>query len=382
MRVFSSFILRSVSPGLPGLLVFLSVWVWGGAAFGQSRIKDIVDIEGVRDNLLIGYGLVVGLNGTGDTLQNAVFTRESLVGMLERLGVNARQGNLDTDNIAAVIVTATLPPFARQGTRIDIQVSALGDATSLQGGTLLVTPLVGADGEVYAVGQGQIAAGGFLAQADDASFIRGVPTAGRVSSGALVEREIAFAFHERRRVHLALKNPDLTTATRIAQTINSFLAADAAFVQDPGTVQLQTPLAYSGTTVELLTEIEQLRVDADQPARVVIDESTGVIVMGQNVRILQVAVAQGNLTVQVGTPSPLAIPFSNTGETLPVPPEVAGVPGEEGALPATLAEFGRETTLRELVQGLNALGVGPRDMIAILQAIRAAGALQADIDVI
>ena len=381
--MFSSFILRSVSAGL---LVFLSVWAWWGPAFGQSRIKDIVDIEGVRDNLLIGYGLVVGLNGTGDTLQNAVFTRESLVGMLERLGVNARQGNLDTDNIAAVIVTATLPPFARQGTRIDIQVSALGDATSLQGGTLLVTPLVGADGEVYAVGQGQVAAGGFLAQADDASFVRGVPTAGRVASGALVEREIAFAFHERRRVHLALKNPDLTTATRIARTINSFLAAEAAFVQDPGTVQLQTPLAYSGTTVELLTEIEQLRVDADQPARVVIDESTGVIVMGQNVRILQVAVAQGNLTVRVGATSPLAIPFSNTGETLPVPPPdipgAAGAPGADGTPSATLAEFGRETTLRELVQGLNALGVGPRDMIAILQAIKAAGALQADIDVI
>jgi flagellar P-ring protein precursor FlgI len=268
-----------------------------------SRIKDLADFEGVRDNQLIGYGLVVGLNGTGDTLANSTFTRQSLIGMLERLGVNARDNALKTNNVAAVMVTATLPAFARQGTRIDVTVAALGDAKSLLGGTLLVTPMIGADGEVYAVGQGQVAVAGFSAQGAGQSITKGVPTNGRISNGAIVEREIGFALGEMNRVRIALRNPDLTTARRIADAINSHLRTSAKVPLDPGTVELGVPPDRGGV-VALLTEIEQLRVTPDQVARVVIDEQSGVIVMGENVRISTVAIAQGNLTIRTTASTP------------------------------------------------------------------------------
>ncbi|WP_448189155.1 flagellar basal body P-ring protein FlgI [Azospirillum sp. sgz301742] len=350
------------------------------ASASSARLKDILDVEGVRDNMLIGYGLVVGLNGTGDSLNNSPFTEQSLVGMLERMGVNTRGTNLRTKNVAAVMVTATLPAYQAQGTRIDITVSAMGDAKSLLGGTLLVTPLMGADGEVYAVGQGPIAVSGFSAQGQGASITRGVPTSGRISSGALVEREIQFALAELPVLRLSLRNPDFTTAQRVALAINTQLRGNLAQATDPSSVLLTVPAARRGDVVGLLTEIEQLRVTPDQIARVVVDEKSGVIVMGENVRISTVAIAQGNLTIRV-TETPQVSqpgPFSN-GQTTVVPRTDIQVDDQSQN---RLAVMQSGVTLQELVQSLNALGVGPRDMIAILQSIKAAGALQAEIEVI
>ncbi len=307
----------------------------GPAAAQTVRIKDIADFEGVRDNMLVGYGLAVGLNGTGDTLNRSVFTLESLTGMLERLGVNSRlpaqtgqigtanaiNNNLRTRNLAAVMVTATLPPFARQGDRIDVNVSTMGDATSLLGATLLVTPLLGADGEVYAVAQGNVAIGGFAAVGQAQSVTRGVPTNSRIANGAIVEREVGFELGAMETVRLSLKNPDLTTARRIAQAVNAFLAQPAARSSDPKTVVVNVPTQYRGDAVAMMTDIERLPVEPDQVARVIVDEHAGVIVMGENVRISTVAVAQANLTIrvtetpQVSQPAPFAPGASGRAST-------------------------------------------------------------------
>ncbi len=348
------------------------------SAAAASRIKDIADIEGVRENQLIGYGLVVGLQGTGDSLNNAPFTKQSLQAMLERMGVNTRGIDMRTANVAAVMVTANLPPFATQGTRIDLTVSALGDAKSLQGGTLLVTPLLGADGEVYAIGQGPVAIAGFTAQGDAASVTRGVPTSGRIANGALVEREIKFQLASLSSLRLSLRNPDLTTARRVALAINDLIGRPVAEPTDPGTIRLHLPRDFDGNIVDLLTDIEQLLVEPDLPAKVVIDEQSGIIVMGRDVRVSTVAVAQGNLTVmisespQVSQPEPLS-----DGETVVVPRTNVEVKESD----KKLALVRQGVTLQELVDGLNALGIGPRDMISILQAVKAAGALQAEIEV-
>ena len=344
-----------------------------------SRIKDLTNVEGVRTNQILGYGLVVGLNGTGDTLNNSPFTKQSLQAMLERLGVNTRGANLRTANVAAVMVTANLPPFGTQGTRVDITVSAMGDSKSLQGGTLLVTPLLGADGEVYAVAQGSVAISGFSAEGDAAKITRGVPTVGRIANGALVEREIDFALKNLKTLRLALRNPDLTTSRRIAAAINDFLGGDSAEPTDPSTISIQIPARYQGNMIRLLTEIEQLRVEPDQLAKIVIDERSGIIVIGKDVRVSTVAIAQGNLTVtiteqpQVSQPEP----FSN-GRTVTVPRTSVKVDTEGTNKLALVKE---SVTLKDLVDGLNALGIGPRDLIAILQAIKSAGALQAEIEV-
>lgn len=353
--------------------------VFTGEAAAASRIKDIADIEGVRENQLIGYGLVVGLQGTGDSLNNAPFTKQSLQAMLERMGVNTRGIDMRTANVAAVMVTANLPPFATQGIRIDLTVSALGDAKSLQGGTLLVTPLLGADGEVYAIGQGPVAIAGFSAQGDAASVTRGVPTSGRIANGALVERELKFQLASMSSIRLSLRNPDLTTARRIALAINDLIGKPVAEPTDPATVRLHMPRDFDGNIVDLLTDIEQLLVEPDLPAKVVIDEQSGIIVMGRDVRVSTVAVAQGNLTVmisespQVSQPAPLS-----NGQTVILPRTDVAVQEDKGK---KLALVNEGVTLQELVDGLNALGIGPRDMISILQAVKAAGALQAEIEV-
>jgi flagellar P-ring protein precursor FlgI len=349
-------------------------------AVASSRIKDIADFEGIRENQLIGYGLVVGLNGTGDSLNNTPFTQQSLQAMLERLGVNTRNIPLNTDTVAAVMVTANLPPFSTQGTRIDVSVSALGDASSLQGGTLLVTPLVGADGEVYAIAQGSVAIGGFSAQGDAASIVRGVPTAGRIANGGLVERELDFKLASLTSVRLALRNPDLTTARRVALSINELIGMPTAEPVDPATVQLELPRQYDGNIVDLLTDIEQLIVEPDLAARVIIDENSGIIVMGQDVKVSMVAVAQGNLTVTIAeTPEVVQpLPFAN-GQTAIAPRTDLNVNTDPDA---KLAIVPNTVTLKQLVDGLNALGIGPRDMISILQAIKASGALQAEIEVL
>ena len=352
-----------------------------GPVQSQSRIKDIVDFEGVRDNLLVGYGLVVGLNGTGDGLGSAIFTKESLIGMLERLGVNARDNSLDTKNVAAVMVTAKLPPFLRQGSNIDITVSSLGDATNLLGGTLLVTPLLAADGEVYAVAQGNLQVGGFSAQGDAASTVKGVPTSARIPNGAIIEREVPFKLASLKRVRLSLRNPDFTTARRISRAVNAFVGLPASRVTDPATVEVVIPDNYKNQVIDLLTDIEQLLVEPDQIAKIVIDEQSGIIVMGENVRISTVAIAQGNLTIRI-TENPEVsqpLPFSNTGTTTEVPRTKIEVTEDEDKKLTLLAN---SVTLQELVNGINALGIGPRDMISILQAIKAAGAMQAEIEVL
>ncbi|MDP2696665.1 flagellar basal body P-ring protein FlgI [Thalassospira sp.] len=348
----------------------------------QSRIKDIADFEGVRDNMLVGYGLVVGLNGTGDDLGDAEFTRQSMVGMLERLGINVRDqlDNIDSDNIAAVMVTATLPPFSRQGSRLDVSVSAIGSAESLQGGTLLVTPMVGADGEVYSVAQGQLAVGGFSAAGNAQTVVKGVPTSARIANGAIVEREIDFNLNSLSSMSVVLRNPDFTTARRISDAINAYLGQTASRPSDPGTVRIEIPENYGQDVVALLTDIEQLRVQPDQIARVVIDENTGTIVMGENVRINRVAIAQGNLTIRV-TETPQVSqpnPFAQTGNTEVVDRTQIEI-DEDADRQLGLLDTG--VSLQELVSGLNSLGVGPRDMITILQAIKASGALQAEIEV-
>lgn len=348
-------------------------------AQAAPRIKDIADFEGVRENQLVGYGLVVGLQGTGDSLRNSPFTKQSLSAMLERLGVNTRDGNLNTRNVAAVMITANLPPFATQGTRIDISVSALGDSKSLSGGQLLATPLIGADQQVYAVAQGPVAIGGFSASgASGSSVTKGVPTAGRIAAGGLVEREIKFDIAAQPKLRLALRNPDFTTARRVAARINAALGAMIAQARDPGTVEVTRPAAYPGDMVTLLTAIESLEVEPDQPAKIVIDENSGVVVMGENVRVSTVAIAQGSLIVSVGEQPFLSQPepFSK-GQTAVVPQSQVQVEEERGGL----AVIPGGVPLRKLVDGLNALGVAPRDMISILQALRAAGALQAEIEV-
>jgi flagellar P-ring protein precursor FlgI len=288
---------------------------------------------------------------------------------------------LKTKNVAAVMVTATLPSFTRQGTRIDVTAAALGDASSLLGGTLLVTPMVGADGEVYAVAQGQLAIGGFKAEGKAASVTKNVPTSGRIANGAIVEREIKFDMRALTRVRLSLRNPDLTTARRVSNVINRFLKEPAATISDPGTVILEVPKQYPGTVVGLLTDIEQLRVEPDQLARVVIDEQNGVIVIGENVRISTVAIAQGNLTIKVTETPQVSQPnaFAATGTTQTV--DRTNIEVDEGS-GAKLAMVPAGVSLQELVNGLNALGVGPRDMISILQTIKAAGAMQAEIEVL
>lgn len=351
------------------------------AAEARSRIKDLTDIEGVRDNQLIGYGLIVGLDGTGDSLTNAPFTKQSLQSMLERLGVNTRGEKINSDTIAAVMVTANLHPFATNGVRIDINVSALGDAQSLRGGTLLVTPLVGADGEIYAVAQGPIAVGGFSAEGEGGSITKGVPTNGRISNGAIVEREIKFDLKNMDSVRLSLRNPDFTTARRISRTVNRYLGIGTAVAEDPATVTLNVPKGFDGTVFDLVADIEQLRVDPDQQARVIIDENQGIIVMGADTRVSTIAIAQGSLTIsvtetpQVSQPSP----FAEQGETTTVARTDLGIE-EEGSKKLMVLEDG--VSLQKLVDGLNALGIAPRDMISILQTIKAAGALQADIEVI
>ncbi len=351
-----------------------------GTAQAASRIKDIADFEGIRENMLVGYGLVVGLNATGDTLTNSPFTKQSLVGMLERLGINVRDDTVKTQNVAAVMVTATLPAFARTGSRVDVVVSALGDASSLLGGTLLVTPLIGADGEVYAVGQGNVAVSGFQAKGQGASITKGVPTAGRIPNGAIVEREVGFELASIKNLRLALRNPDFTTATRVAQSINSHLGGSSARAIDPGTVVLAVPESRKNDIVGLMTSLEQLTVVPDQVARVVMDEHSGVIVMGENVRISTVAIAQGNLTVRITESPQVSQPqaFSSTGTTTTV--QRTDVQIDEGK-DKKLAVLSSGVSLQELVNGLNALGIGPRDMITILQTIKAAGALQAEIEV-
>jgi flagellar P-ring protein precursor FlgI len=346
-------------------------------AAGQ-RVKDIVDVENVRANQLVGYGLVVGLPGTGDRTNNSPFTEETLQAMLERMGVNVRDAKMKPANVAAVSVTATMPAFARAGSTIDVQVSALGDATSLQGGTLLVSSLRALDGEIYAVAQGPVAVSGFKAQGAGASVSRGVATAARIAGGAIVEREVPYVLRSATSLKLALKNPDLSTARHIAAAINGAHAGSAT-VLDPGTVEIAPAGGARGDVVDLLGDVENLPVEVDQSARIVINEASGTVVMSSDVRISPVAIAQGGLTISVSE-APVAsqpAPLSN-GQTAVLPRTRVAVDDGGGA---KIAMVGGGASLQSLVGGLNTLGVSPRDLITILQAVKRAGALQAEIEV-
>jgi flagellar P-ring protein precursor FlgI len=344
----------------------------------RVRIKDIASFEGVRENQLVGYGLVVGLNGTGDSLRNSPFTERSIGGMLERLGVGNLSGeDMRTRNTAAVMVTAMLPPFARTGSTIDVVVSSLGDAGSLQGGTLIVTPLTGADGEIYAVAQGPVAVSGFTAGGANANTTQGVPTVARIEGGATIEREVGFDFRRMETVRLALRDPDFTTATRVEDAINALLGAGSALALDPGTVEIRPPQGEQLNRV--IASVETLTITPDIVARVVVDSRTGTIVMGADVRISPVAVSQGGLTVTVQETVTVVPPEPFTVGDAVIVPETS-VEVEERDAQFTILRG--DVSLQSLVDGLNAIGVTAPQTIAILQAIRAAGALHAELEII
>lgn len=348
-------------------------------AQAKSRIKDLVSIEGVRTNQLVGYGLVVGLDGTGDSLRNAPYTEQSIVAMLERLGINTRGANMKGENVAAVMVTASLPPFARPGNRIDINVSSIGDAENLRGGTLIVTPLKGADGEVYAVAQGSIQVSGFSAGGDASSVTQGVPTAGRIPNGGIVEKEIKYSMLGKKEILLSLHSPDFTTSRRVANAINEKIGVQTAMALDPSTILVIKPESYTSNMVSLVTDLEQIYVQPDLKAKVVVDERSGIIVIGHQVRVSEVAIAQGNLTIRVTETPQVSQPNAfGGGETAEVPRTGVDIDEGEGKKFALLKPG---VNLQELVDGLNALGIGPRDMIAILQALKVSGALHAEIEV-
>ncbi|WP_096787073.1 flagellar basal body P-ring protein FlgI [Rhodobacter sp. CZR27] len=356
------------------ILVFLCLALPVAAA--PIRIKDLVRFDGVRGNDLVGYGLVVGLNGTGDGLRNSPFTEDIMSNLLERLGVNVTGEEYRPKNVAAVFVTATLPPFARAGTQIDVTVSAMGDAKSLLGGMLVMTPLNGADGQIYAVAQGAIIAGGISAEGQAARVVQGVPTSGTIPEGARVEREVEFDFAGLTNMRLALRTPDFTTAGRIEGVINRELGRGVALMLDAGTVALDLGAARARSPAHVLQQVENLTVEPETVARVVVDQRSGTIVMGEDVRISRVAVAQGGLTLRVEE-QPMVVqpnPFSQ-GETIVVPRTSASIEENPGS---GLAEIQGETTLSRVVAGLNALGVAPNDMIDILKSIHAAGALHAE----
>lgn len=358
------------------ILIILIALIPSLAFSASIRLKDLVDFDGVRGNDLVGYGLVVGLNGTGDGLRNAPFTEEIMSNVLERLGVNVTGEQIRPKNVAAVLVTATLPPFARAGSQINVTVSAIGDAKSLLGGTLVMTPLNAADGEIYAVAQGTVLSGGVSVQGEAASVTHGVPTSGSIPAGARVEREVAFDLSSLRTVRLALKNPDFTTAGRIESAINREFGSRVATMLDAGTVSLDLARINIKSTAHAIGRIENLNVNPEQRARVVVDQRSGTIVMGEDVRISHVAVSQGNLTLRVqeqpfaSQPNPFA-----RGETVVVPRTSVALENEPGL---KMAEVPETSSLSDVVSGLNSLGVSPRDMIDILRSIYLSGALHAE----
>lgn len=359
------------------LAVLISLNLIAGTTYASPiRLKDLVEFDGVRSNDLVGYGLVVGLNGTGDGLRNSPFTEEIMTNILERLGVNVTGEQFRPKNVAAVLVTASLPPFARAGSSLDVTVSAIGDANSLLGGTLVMTPLNAADAEIYAVAQGTIIAGGVSAQGDGATVVQGVPTSGAIPSGATIEREVDFDFTTLTSMRLALRTPDFTTAGRIESVINQSFGRHVAVMLDAGTVQIDIAATKMKSPAHALGRIENLRVEPERRARVVVDQRSGTIVMGEDVRISRVAVSQGNLTLRieeaplVSQPNPFA-----EGETVVVPRTTAAITDEPGI---GLAEVREGTSLSQVIAGLNALGVAPRDMIDILKSIKASGALHAE----
>lgn len=372
---YISVIKRAIIQVLLG--IFILIFLPGNT--DAVRIKDIASIKGVRQNQLVGYGLVVGLNGTGDD-DDLAFMIQSMAAMLEKMGVTVKAEDIESENVAAVMVTAELPPFARVGSRIDVIVSSIGDAENLQGGILLITPLKAANGQIYAVAQGPVSTGGFeTSGAAGGGVQKNFPTVGRVPNGALIEKEIAIDFDQKKTLTFILHHPDFTTASRMAQAINMALNTKVAHTQDAATINVKIPENFRGNTVALATIIENLGVTPDTVSKVVINERTGTVIMGENVRISTVAIAHGNLSIQVKESQNVSqpLPFSEGVTTVTPDSEILV---EEGNQPLFLVESG--VSIGEVVRALNALGVSPRDLIAIFQALKAAGALQAELEII
>ncbi|MFZ5996145.1 MAG: flagellar basal body P-ring protein FlgI [Nitrospirota bacterium] len=342
-----------------------------------ERIKDIATFSGIRENELIGYGIVVGLNGTGD--KDGTYIFQPFANMLTRMGISINPADVKgkTKNIAAVIVTAKLPTMVKPGSKVDVQVSSIGDAKSLQGGTLLMTPLKGPDGSVYAVAQGPLSIGGFSAGGGGAQTIKNHPNVGTVPNGAIVEREVPVQLNLRNRFDVLLMTQDITTAKRVADRINRQLSGNFAKAEGPSVISVTVPDAYADRVVELMAAVEAIHVDVDLPARVVVNERTGTVVVGENVSISSVALAHGGLTIEIKTEFQVSQPPSFASESA----ETVVVPKKEVAAEEKKASFVevKGATIGELVKALNALGVAPRDLVAILQAIKAAGSLKADL---
>jgi len=360
--------------------ILILAWAALGTAQPASRIKDVAAFEGVRDNQLVGYGLVVGLNGTGDRSQT-YFPTQMLANMLERSGLAIVPDQVRVRNIAAVMVTATLPPFVRQGSRVDVTVSSIGDAQSIQGGVLIMTPLKGANNLEYVTAQGQVVLGGYSASGGGNRVQLNHPTVGRVPSGGLVEREVGVDLQARNRLNLVLYQNDFTTAARAASSINELVGTAVAGAVDGRTVSVSVPEAYSRRVVEFMSLVENAHLEVDMAAKVVMSEKTGTIVMGKEVRIAEVSIVHGSLSLQVGTIFNVSQPepFSpHTAQTTVVPETRVNVQEDKGRT-VTLRDG---ATVEEVVRALNAIGAGPRDVIAILQAIKAQGALQAELEII
>ena len=376
---------RAQTSGFQIIILCLILVVAGGIFMLPDakavRIKDIADIRGVRQNQLVGYGLVVGLEGTGDS-DDSLFTIQSLASLLEKMGVTVQTDDIaDVENVAAVMVTADLPPFAGLGSRLDVLVSSIGDAETLQGGTLLFTPLKGADGSVYAIAQGPVSTGGFAVSGNSGDQVqKNFPTVARVVGGGLVEKEIHSNFNQKESLTLVLHDPDFTTASRVAQAINRAFYSQLAQTENAGSIRVSVPENYLGDTVQFVTLVESLGVTPDMISKVVVNERTGTVIMGENVRIATIAIAHGNLSIQINESQNVSqpLPFSRGGQTV-VTPE-SDIVVQEGKNPIFLVESG--VSIGELVKALNALGVSPRDLIAIFQALKAAGALQAELEVI
>ncbi|MEW6669194.1 MAG: flagellar basal body P-ring protein FlgI [Thermodesulfobacteriota bacterium] len=362
---------------LLGLILLLPP-AWCPDAYG-ARLKDIATLKGARQNELVGYGLVVGLNGTGDR-QNTKFTVQSLVNMMERLGIHVLADQVKVDNVAAVMVTAKLPPFARIGSRVDVLVSSIGDAKSLQGGTLLLTPLKGVDNQVYGLAQGPLVVGGFAASgAAGGGVQKNHTTVGRIPGGAAVEKEIPFDFNAMETLTIGLHNPDFTTALRVSQAINKTLGNGAAVPADAGTVRINLGERQRGSLVNLVAALEQIDIQPDTRAKVILDERTGTVVLGDNVRVSAVAIAHGNLSVQIKERKEVSqpTPFSQ-GQTVVTDDSQVNVSEED----RKLFYVPEGASLGDVVKALNAIGVSPRDLIAVFQAIKASGALQAELEII
>jgi flagellar P-ring protein precursor FlgI len=363
-------------PPLFCAVALLAVFSIALPADAQTRLRDIVDVEGVRENDLVGYGIVVGLNGTGDSVRNAPYTEDTLSHMLERLGVNVQGEDIKPKNVAAVLVTATLPSFARSGSTIDVAVASIGDAKSLKGGTLILTPLKGADNSVYAVAQGSVLVSGVDVQAQAERVTRGTPTTGAIPDGARIEQEIIYDFNQRDSIVLALRTPDFTTAARVEDIINTALGNGSAMMRDPGTVDLDLR-QHTQSPARILAEIENLPIMVASPARIVIDEKSGTIVFGEDVTISKVAIAQGNISIKVSESTVVSQPnpFA-AGESIALPRSTITI-DKTGS--GHIAVLEPNTTLSQLVTGLNALGVDPQEMADIIRSMSAAGAIHAEL---